>query len=178
MLVKIPFIGGRLINPDYWIGIGIVPIILAGYYFNGVFSNFAAGCHITKRTELLPIAVGISAAVNIILNFLLIPVIGIWGGAWSTFIAYFISAVILYFLSYRIYPLKYEWKRLAIIIASAFIAYWAGIKLSSGFDSLSSSLIKLGFFAAFFLMLIFSGFLTKGELTGIKTILRGKIKSN
>lgn len=35
-IVDLPFFGGKLINPIYWSGLHIVPIILASYYFNGM----------------------------------------------------------------------------------------------------------------------------------------------
>lgn len=171
LLVKMPFIGGRLINPDYWVGLSIVPIILGGYYFNGVFSNFAAGCHITKRTEFLPVAVGISAILNIILNLFMIPVFGIWGGAWATFIAYLVSSIILYFLTFRIYPLKYEWKRLAIIIVVTIAVYFGGMALCSGLDTYLAVLIKTGFIIGYLMLLLVTGFFTKGEMAGLRQMI-------
>jgi len=41
----------------------------------------------------LPVSVGISAIVNIALNFALIPILGYWGAAWASLVAYFVSAV-------------------------------------------------------------------------------------
>ncbi|MDA3843632.1 MAG: oligosaccharide flippase family protein [Candidatus Kapabacteria bacterium] len=117
-MVRAPGIGGRFINPEYWSGMGIIPIILAGYYFNGVFNNFAAGFHIEKKTKYLPIAVGSAAIVNIALNFILIPIIGYWGAAWATLSAYIVSAVTLYFFARKVYPIDYEWRRISVIIFS------------------------------------------------------------
>jgi len=68
--------------------------------------------HISKKTGWLPIATGIAALVNILLTFLLVPLFGIYGGAWATFIAYAISALILWKISMNIYPIPYEWSRL------------------------------------------------------------------
>ena len=91
-IVQMPFIGGKFINPDYWSGMGIIPVILLSFYFNGVYNNFACGFHIEKKTQYLPAAIGIGAIVNVAMNFTLIPVIGYWGAAWATLAAYFVNS--------------------------------------------------------------------------------------
>jgi O-antigen/teichoic acid export membrane protein len=173
-IVRLPFVGGRLIAPVYWSGLGIIPIILGGYYFNGVFTNFAAGFHITKKTEYLPIAVGIAAVVNIALNFLTIPIFGIWGAAWATLIAYAVSAGILYYFVRKIYPLKYEWKRVGIIILSTLIVYGLSIYFSKGLDLFISFGIRIAALILFFVLLWIFGFFTKGEIQGIKRLFSRK----
>jgi len=95
-LVRMPFIGGKFINPEYWSGMGIIPIILGGYYFNGMFTNFSAGFHIKKKTEYLPLTIGLAAIVNVVMNIVLIPYYGIYGAAWATFVAYLVSAIAAY----------------------------------------------------------------------------------
>jgi O-antigen/teichoic acid export membrane protein len=122
-LVQIPFIGGKLINQSYWHAMGIIPIVLAGYYFNGMFTNFAAGFHITKKTQYLPIAIGIAALVNIGINIALLPVLDIYSGAWATLIAYAVSAAILYYFARKNYPIDYEFGKVAMIISSAALIF-------------------------------------------------------
>lgn len=125
-IVQIPFPGGKFINPAYWSGLGIVPIVLAGYYFNGVFTHLSAAFHITKRTGYLPMATAAAAATNVALNFILIPVFGIAGGAWATFGAYLLSAILAKYYAKKIYPVRYDWKRTWLIAALAFTLYIAG----------------------------------------------------
>ena len=50
----------------------------------------------------MPISSFISAIINILLNFLLIPQFGIIGSAFATFIAVFISSLIIVFISDRL----------------------------------------------------------------------------
>jgi O-antigen/teichoic acid export membrane protein len=123
-LVRLPFFGGRFIEPTYWQGMDIIPIVMFGYIFNGFYINFNAGINIEKKTQYLPVAVGISAIVNIILNFLTIPLMGYRGAAWATFWAYLVSAVIIYYYSQKFYPIRYEWKKiisLGLILLSVFL---------------------------------------------------------
>ncbi len=174
-LVQIPFIGGKLINPKYWEGLHIIPIILLAYFFNGMFTNFSAGFLIEKKTKYLPIAVGLAAIVNVIANFILIPIFGYTGAAWATFIAYLFSAAILYYYSLSIYPIRYEWNRIVTIVISAAIVF-----LINHFILLENVifeiLIKVGLILIYFIILFLFGFFNPDELKIIKNFF--KIRKN
>jgi O-antigen/teichoic acid export membrane protein len=154
----------------YWGGMGIIPIILTAYYFNGMYINLAAGCYIEKKTKYLPAAIGVAGISNIALNFILIPFMGFWGAAWATLGAYAISALILYYYIRKIYPIKYEWPRLLKIYAYTAIAYFAGMTLTSGMNPGESFLIRLAFVGVFFLLLVLSAFFTRDEISRIRSI--------
>jgi O-antigen/teichoic acid export membrane protein len=124
-VVTMPFIGGRFINPAYWSGLGIIPIVLFAYFFLGLYTNLTAGIYIRKRTAYLPIATGTAAGVKVLFNLALVPLIGMWGAAWATVVAYGVSAFMLCRLSLKIFPLQYEWRRifaLVLITALVFVA--------------------------------------------------------
>ncbi len=124
-IARIPLGGRTIINAQYWGGLTIVPIVLAAYIFNGFYTNFIAGIYIEKRTRLLPIVTGIGAAVNIAANFAFIPVWGIAGAAWATFIAYAVMALALYLITRRIYEVPYEWGRIALILGATGVCFTA-----------------------------------------------------
>jgi O-antigen/teichoic acid export membrane protein len=131
-IVRMPFIGGRFINPEYWEGMPIIPIVMVAYFFNGVFINMAAGLHIQKRTAFFPVATGIAAVISVAATWMLVPVYGIEGAAWAKVVAYLVSAVILYVFVQRIYPMKYEWgKVLAIILLCALVWFGTGYAMLS-----------------------------------------------
>lgn len=172
-IVKIPGIGGQyFINPEYWSGLHIIPIILAAYYFNGVFTNMSAGLLIEKKTKFLPIAVGAAAIINIAMNFVLIPIIGYTGAAWATFVAYLVSAIIIYSISRNIYPINYEWKRVFIIIFVTVLIYIVDLLISSLLSDLWSFLFKLTLLVFFLLILKKLNFFVKEELMLIKSIIK------
>jgi len=150
-VVKLPGIGGKyFINPEYWDGLGIVPIILFAYYFNGLFTNFSAGLLIEKKTKYLPLAVGTAAIANVVINLLLIPIIGFIGAAISTLVAYMISAIIIYVIMMRIYPISYDWQKIMkiIIITGVFFSI---DKWGVNFDNLYLEFISKLFFAGLFI---------------------------
>ncbi|MCX6147334.1 MAG: polysaccharide biosynthesis C-terminal domain-containing protein [Candidatus Kapabacteria bacterium] len=174
-LVRMPFIGGKFINQDYWVGIGIIPIILGAYFFTGVYSNISAGFNITKNTKYLSISVGISSILNIILNIVLIPHYSYYGAAWATFLAYFVNAMILYYYSLKIYPIQYEWKRISILILTTL-----GVYVISEFTYNNDSLLvmfafKISLLCLFIFALYVLKFFTQEELLGMKKLVkRGK----
>jgi O-antigen/teichoic acid export membrane protein len=122
-VVTLPIYHGRsLIAPEYWSGLSIVPIVLVAYIFLGISNTIVAGIYIEKRTAKLPIVTFIGAAVNIIANVLLIPPFGITGAAVATLLSYAVMAGVLYVIVQRVYPIEYEFGRMAkIAIAAAFV---------------------------------------------------------
>lgn len=116
-IIKIPMPGrGTLIGIKYWPGVYIVPIILFAYIFNGIYINLMPGIYFEKKTKYLPLITGAGALVNVIGNFVLIPVIGLYGAAIATFLSYLVMAVYIYNVSQKFYPVKYDLKKLYKLI--------------------------------------------------------------
>jgi O-antigen/teichoic acid export membrane protein len=129
-LVALPLMGGKpLIHPSYWPGLPIVPVVLLGYFFNGVYYNFLAPINLAKRNDLVVIATALGAVVNVAANLLLIPRLDIMGAAWATLAAYFAMALALYALGNQVFPVEYEWPRLArlagVFAVCGVLARWA-----------------------------------------------------
>ncbi len=171
-IVKLPFVGGTFINPQYWSGMYIIPIILAAYYFNGAFNNFACGLQIMKKTQYFPLAVMSSAALNVGLNLLLVPNFGYEAAAWTTLAAYLLSAVIIYYVSQKIYPIKYEWSRIILIISLVIGLYFSVFYLCELFPLWLSLAVKSISIIAFVLFLKLFGFFTQSEISQIKQLFR------
>jgi O-antigen/teichoic acid export membrane protein len=170
-LIRMPFIGGNFINSDYWSGLGILPIVLGGYFFNGIYNNLAAGFYITKTTKYLPIAIVIAAIINIVLNIVLIPYMSYWASAMAMLISYIVAAVILYFYAQKVYPIAFEWKRLGMLFAITLGVYFAGYHISNEFSMVWSFIIRTGFFLLLILLLKLFGFFTSSEIARMKRFI-------
>jgi O-antigen/teichoic acid export membrane protein len=119
-LVQIRVFGRFLIHPAYWGGLPIVPVVLLGYLFLGVYNNLVAGVYIEKKTGKLPGITLVGAATNIVANLVLIPILGMMGAALATLGAYVAMALAMYLTVGRFYPVAYEWVRISkISIATA-----------------------------------------------------------
>ncbi len=120
--------GHSIIGKKYLSGITIVPIILLGYLFNGVYYNFQAGIYIEEKTKYFPYVTGAGAVINVVVNVLLIPVLGIIGAALATLASYAVMAGSLFFFSQKYYRINYEYgkvtKILALVIITGIIYYY------------------------------------------------------
>ena len=79
----------------------IVPYIVFPLIIYGAFGIYGAGLYIQKKTMLLMYSTLLAGGINIGLNFVLVPNMGILGAAISTLIAYIFLAVSIFVMSYR-----------------------------------------------------------------------------
>ena len=126
-IVTIEIAGKTIIGREFLSGLEIVPIILLAYIFHGLYVNFTAGIYIEEKTKYFPYITGAGAAVNVVVNLLLIPILGIMGAAFATLASYLVMSVSLFFVSQKFYKINYNYSRvlklLGIIILIA-VAYY------------------------------------------------------
>ena len=123
-LVKINFAGFYLLGEKYWSGISIVPIILLGYFFNGLYVVFSAGIYIEEKSVFAPIVTGLGALVNVAVNYALIPQMNIIGAALATLASYVVMAAGYYIVTQKYYHIHYEYgKILKMFFAIAVIGF-------------------------------------------------------
>ncbi len=127
-IASLPLPGDRyLIAPRYWVGLGIVPVILMGYLFQGLYYNFSVGPYIEKKTRYFAHCAIAGAIVAVAINALFVPQYGMIAAAWATTAAYGTMAGVLFFLSKRFYPIAYDWGHVSAlaILAIGLFALWA-----------------------------------------------------
>jgi O-antigen/teichoic acid export membrane protein len=158
-IVALPLGGGRtLIHESYWAGLAIVPIITLGYVFNGITINLLAPVTLAKKSERIAMATMVGAAVSVVANFALIPRWGMLGSAWALFSAYLTMAATLYWLGRSIYPVPYEWRRLARVALSLASIGLCARALGLGMEP-NNLLLRLVLLLAYPTLLLASGFL-------------------
>jgi O-antigen/teichoic acid export membrane protein len=159
----------HIIGSEFWSGLYIVPIILLAYLFNGIYVNFTAGIYIEEKTKYIPIVTGLGAVINIGLNFLLIPVVGIIGAALAALASYITMASGLFYFSQKFYAIKYEYKKIGKILGLIFftgIIYYY-LFFNSGLNIFSKFILMIFFFASIILLKI----IDKTELVKVTKIL-------
>lgn len=166
-LVQMPFIGGRFVNPEYWEGMTIIPVVMFAYFFNGVFINMAAGLHIEKRTGYFPVATLAAAIVSVAATWMLVPLHGIMGAAWAKVLAYVVSAVILYVVSQRVYPISYEWSKVLMLLGATAALYAAVMLIEV--DGTAGIAIRIVAIAAYGVLILA---MIKGGLAAVKGVFR------
>ena len=97
----------HFIDEAYWSGLDIVPLLLLGYLFLGIYYNMSVWFKVTDRTGFGTMITAFGAILTIGLNFVFIPIFGILGSALVTFICYFTMTMICYFTGQFFYPVPY-----------------------------------------------------------------------
>ena len=140
----------RIVSPmTYWGAAHIVSIIALCYILDNVRSVIVSGVLIQRTTRsLIPIA-AVAAAVDIVLNFLLIPRFLAMGAAVATLLAYLTYLAMTHFVAQRVYPVPYEYNRNIKILGSAALIYLASTFFNLG---LVSSILVHSFLLALFVM--------------------------
>jgi len=126
-IVSFEIFGRHFIQEGYWDGIVVVPYILAAYLFNGIYIMFHPAIFYSGKTWVVSMIVGIAACVNVGLNLLLIPRIGMTAAGISSLSAYMFMALATYLIVNKWMPVRYEWKNLLIMFLLTIVALLAYI---------------------------------------------------
>lgn len=101
---------------DYWSASKFVPwIILAmpfyGIHFVGVFSFY-----VTKKTKYVFFSYLTALAVNVICNFIFIPLYGIYGASFVNLGSFIVLCIAIYYFSKSNYFFEYEWYKIILML--------------------------------------------------------------
>lgn len=168
-LVKIQIFHKSIIQAAYWSGLNIIPIVLLAYLFNGIYVNLTAGIFIESKTKYIPYITGFGALVNVVCNFLLIPVMGITGAAFATLASYLFMAAVLYFVVQRFYRIEYEFNKLLKIFAALCIS-----ALIFYFLAMNHFLYKIILFIFFISLLFIFKIVNISEIKNLKFLFTFK----
>ena len=97
---------------------GVALLAFAGAVYAG-YTVLAIGSGRARRTQLNWVVTGVGAAVNVGLNFWLIPRWGMVGASISTAAAYVVLFVGMTLYAQHVYPVPYQWRRIVTCIGAA-----------------------------------------------------------
>ncbi|HEX8361605.1 MAG TPA: lipopolysaccharide biosynthesis protein, partial [Longimicrobium sp.] len=176
VLVHVPAVYRFPQTPAYWLGLSIVPVILLGYAFSGVYAVVTAGLYVERRTSVLPWISGAGALVNLAICFVAARRGGMVAVAWATPASYAIMAGLGAWQANRVYPVPFEWGRLAHLaaIGTAIFAadHWLLPRLVHA-GSTAEAGIKLLLLLAFPALLLLTRFFRAGEWAVLRRLVPG-----
>ena len=128
--VLAPELVAVIARPGYEAAADVLPIIAFASVFQGLYTMFVTVVFLTKRTRRLAAITLTAAGINVALNLVLIPTLGILGAAWATLGSYLFFAVATYAYARGMYAMQIEWARLAAMLAIAVAGVLVGRVLS------------------------------------------------
>lgn len=139
-----------LVDEEYWGGLPIVPYLLFGYLFLGVYYNLSVWYKLTDRTHFGTLITLLGVVVTIVFNYLLIPKAGFLGSSWATLACYATMAITSYGLGQKYYPIPY-----AVGGALFYLGLVVALIVLSTIVSIENPWLAFGFHT--FLMIVYAG---------------------
>ena len=110
-------------NPDYWVGLKVVPIVMAAEIMMGIYFNLSFWYKIIDKTIWGAIFSGIGCAVLLAVNIIFVPKYGFMACAWGGFAGYAVAMLASYFVGQKYYPLKYPIKEIVLYVVLAYVLF-------------------------------------------------------
>ncbi len=104
-------------NPEMWVGLKVVPILLLANMFLGIYYNLSVRYKLGHKTMAGAWITVAGATITLIINYTLIPYFSYMACAWATFACYGSMMVISFIWGQKEYPIPYAWKKLVAYIA-------------------------------------------------------------
>ena len=158
-------------SPPYYSAASVVPFLAPAVLLASMYV-FAPGLVIAKRTGGVALLNFGGAALNIILNLALVPVIGIMGAAIATLISAAATFAGYMTASQRLYPVPHHWPSLATALAIA--ATLGIIGYSLGAPSALVIAAKLALFAGVAVSVVKLELVKKTEIAAAAAMFLGR----
>jgi len=160
-----------LAAPEFFDSYEVVGPLALGAALYGIYLALVVILGRTGRTGLsFPVTV-VATIANVALNLLLVPPYGIVGAGVALVVSYLIVNALLGFVTQRIFPVPWQWGRLAVIVAAA-TALVVGGELLLPTDGAAGLLSRAALWLAYPPLLWFGGVVDRGEREAIAAALR------
>ena len=105
-------------------GFLVVSILLLANLFLGIYYNLSIWYKLTEKTKYGAYLSIFGAIITLALNFILIPIIGFVGSAWTTLVCYFSMTVASYYLGKKHFPVPYNIRHIGLYLFSMLGIYF------------------------------------------------------
>ena len=138
-------------DDEYLIVYKIVPILCVAYAISKISGLINLSFYQNKNTKLMMYISIISATLNIILNFLLIPIYGYFGAAYATVFTYLFMLFIKYYFSKREFFIVINFKKILMFCVIVSFIYL----ISENYLESSIIILFIKFIILFITLLLF-----------------------
>jgi O-antigen/teichoic acid export membrane protein len=160
-----------LAAPEFFDSFEAIGLVSTGVTLYALYMVLVVILGRTGRTEFnFPATIAATGA-NVALNLALVPPLGIVGAGLALIASYVVVLVLMYVFTQRLFPVPYEWSRLArlVLVAAALVGLGELLMPTSGVAGLAGRLLL---WAAFPALLLLSGFFSAEERGWLRLLRR------
>jgi O-antigen/teichoic acid export membrane protein len=154
-------------NSNYWDAIKVVPLIVLANFFLGIYTNLSVWYKLIDKTKIGAYISLIGAAVTLVLNYLLIPIMSYYGSAIATIAAYGTMMIISYKMGQKSYPIPYDMNK---------IFSYLGLTIVFSTVSFYIPAIRENYYVKSLLLIVFIYFIYFSEKETLLRIIKRKPK--
>jgi O-antigen/teichoic acid export membrane protein len=160
-----------LAAPEFFASFKAVGLVTTGVTLYALYMVLVVILGRTGRTEFNFPATIVGMVVNVALNLALVPGMGIVGAGIALVVSYLVVLGLMYVFTQRLFPVPYEWGRLARIVLASVALVAAGELLmpTAGAVGLISRCALVALYPA---LLLLSGFFSDAERGWLALLLR------
>jgi len=147
----------HLINVEYQSGLKAVPIVLCGYFFQGIFFNLSLWYKLTDKTRFGAIFSIIGFVIVLAINILFVPIFGYMASAWASVACYGIMMLLSYFFGQKYMPINYDLRKIGFYVGVTALLFVIGYFINTGLTAIDLTLKTL-------LILVFVWIIIKRDL--------------
>ena len=160
------FIVRFMAKDSYWPALPYLPFVALNIGLQGLYYHFQIGIYIKKNTVILWKIFFGATLINLIINYIFVPIIGIHGSIIASFLSINFINILTFFYSQKVFKINYEWDRIIkIAIIVAILMIMSKIINLNGFYDFNFKLFLLILYP---ITLYLSGFLTSEETNKLK----------
>ncbi|HET6830530.1 MAG TPA: oligosaccharide flippase family protein [Solirubrobacterales bacterium] len=159
-----------LAAPDFFDSYEAIGPLALGAALYGIYLALVVILGRTGKTQYnFPVTIAATVA-NVALNLILVPAWGIVGAGVALIASYLIVIVLIYLVSRRIFPIPWQWGRLAVVVGAAAALIAAGEVLLPT-DGAAGFLSRLALIGLYPLILWFGGAVRPDERRQVAELL-------
>jgi O-antigen/teichoic acid export membrane protein len=139
------------VSPDYFAGLGVVPVVMLGELFFGIYFNLSVWYKLTDRTKWGAYFSTLGCIVTVAIIILFVPRYGFMACAYASFTSNLLIMLLSYFTGQKYFPVRYDLKSAFIYGVLAAICYLAAM-----LPQIDSEILRISYRTV--ILLLFVGF--------------------
>lgn len=161
----------HLVSPDYYEGLKVVPIVMAGEFMFGLYFNMSFWYKLNDQTYWGTWFTVIGCLITIAIIVLCVPVYGYIACAWATVACNGVMLLLSYTIGQRRYPVPYRVRKMGGYVLLTALLFAAGMYMP-----LDSAALRLAWRTALLILFVVIVVRLEGMMPMLKSLLHRSTK--